>query len=106
MYQFVHIETFARVASRKERPTKKKDGATSAATSSAADPKGMDRYTTSDGVKRGDKGNVSDVISEALRDDGNCRHVDDPQAPTFLIGDADTVRALAVEIDNARTESA
>ena len=59
----------------------------------------MDRYTTADGVKRGDKGNVSDVIGEALRDDGNCRHVDDPQAPTFLIGDADTVRALAVEID-------
>ena len=98
MYQFVHIETFARVASRKERPTKKKDGATGAATSST-DPKGMDRYTTADGVKRGDKGNVSDVIGEALRDDGNCRHVDDPQAPTFLIGDADTVRALAVEID-------
>ena len=98
MYQFVHIETFARVASRKERPTKKKDGATGAATSST-DPKGMDRYTTADGVKRGDKGNVSDVISEALRDEGNCRHVDDPQAPTFLIGDADTVRALAVEID-------
>lgn len=98
MYQFVHIETFARVASRKERPTKKKDGATSAATSST-DPKGMDRYTTADGVKRGDKGNVSDVIGEALRDDGNCRHVNDPQAPTFLIGDADTVRALAVEID-------
>ena len=98
MYQFVHIETFARVASRKERPTKKKDGATGAANSST-DPKGMDRYTTADGVKRGDKGNVSDVIGEALRDDGNCRHVDDPQAPTFLIGDADTVRALAVEID-------
>jgi hypothetical protein len=98
VYQFVHIETFARVASRKERPTKKKDGATGAATSST-DPKGMDRYTTADGVKRGDKGNVSDVIGEALRDDGNCRHVDDPQAPTFLIGDADTVRALAVEID-------
>lgn len=100
MYQFVHIETFARVASRKERPTKKKAGPSGAATSSAADdPKGMDRYTTADGVKRGDKGNVSDVIGEALRDDGNCRHVDDPQAPTFLIGDADTVRALAVEID-------
>ena len=98
MYQFVHIETFARVASRKERPTKKKDGPSGAVTSST-DPKGMDRYTTADGVKRGDKGNVSDVISEALRDDGNCRHVDDPQAPTFLIGDADTVRALAVEID-------
>ena len=99
MYQFVHIETFARVASRKERPTKKKAGPSGAATSSAADPKGMDRYTTADGVKRGDKGNVSDVIGEALRDDGNCRHVDEPQAPTFLIGDADTVRALAVEID-------
>ena len=99
MYQFVHIETFARVASRKERPTKKKAGPSGAATSSVADPKGMDRYTTADGVKRGDKGNVSDVIGEALRDDGNCRHVDEPQAPTFLIGDADTVRALAVEID-------
>ena len=98
MYQFVHIETFARVASRKERPTKKKAGPSGAVTSST-DPKGMDRYTTADGVKRGDKGNVSDVIGEALRDEGNCRHVDDPQAPTFLIGDADTVRALAVEID-------
>ena len=99
MYQFVHIETFARVASRKERPTKKKKDGPSGAVTSSTDPKGMDRYTTADGVKRGDKGNVSDVISEALRDDGNCRHVDDPQAPTFLIGDADTVRALAVEID-------
>ena len=99
MYQFVHIETFARVASRKERPTKKKKDGPSGAVTSSTDPKGMDRYTTADGVKRGDKGNVSDVISEALRDEGNCRHVDDPQAPTFLIGDADTVRALAVEID-------
>ena len=89
MYQFVHIETFARSASRKERPTKKKDGAFFAATSST-DPKGMDRYTTADGVKRGDKGNVSDVIGEALRDDGNCRHVNEPQSHDYM-ADLDAV---------------
>lgn len=99
MYQFVHIETFARKSSTKVKPTKKK-----AATVSTVDetmPKGMDAFIQPNGtVKPGKtKSTMDDVLAEALRDEGHCSHVAVPKDPVFLIGDEAALRALPSEIE-------
>lgn len=99
MYQFIHIETFARKSSTKVKPSKKK-----AATVAKVDetmPKGMDAFIRPNGtVKPGKtKSTMDDVLAEALRDEGHCSHVSIPQEPVFLIGDEAALRALPSEIE-------
>ena len=43
--------------------------------------------------------NSSDVIAEALRDEGACGHVTAPQPPTFHYGDEARMRGLVAELD-------
>lgn len=104
MYQFIHIETYAREASTKTRPTKAKAKASTpqerlAALGGANAPKGMDAFTQADGKGKKAKASVRDVIAEALRNEGDCNHVDVPEPPTFLLGDEATLRNLPAEID-------
>jgi len=76
MYQFIHINTYARTASKKIKPT------------AAKNPIDAD-------VKR----SASEIISEALRDAGNCPHVENPEKPTFLEGSEQELRGLLDEIE-------
>ena len=104
MYQFIHIETFARSASTKVKPSKPRNGAKAkpiaAVVVDKVIPKGMDAFTQADGSK-GSKGKSTmyDVIAEALRDEGHIAHVENPQTPTFLIGCEITLRELESEIE-------
>ena len=81
-YQFFHIETYARVASTKVKPTKPKNGGKAPA---AKIPK--------------PKATVGDVLGEVMRDAGNCPHVANPQPPNFLYGNEDNLRAIPLEIE-------
>lgn len=81
-YQFFHIETYSRVSSTKVKPSKPKAGGKTSA------PK----------VKK-PKATVSDVLAEVMREDGHCSHVESPQPPNFLYGNADTVKAIPLEIE-------
>jgi len=76
MYQFIHIETYARKASTKIKPTKSK--------------KPQSEKTRRD---------VGGVLGEAMRDIGYCDHVENPQAPTFLYGDEDKLRSIPARIE-------
>ena len=77
MYQFIHIETYAREASTKTRPTKAKAAKAKAKASTpqgrlaalggANAPKGMDAFTQGDGKGTKGKASARDVINEALR---------------------------------------
>jgi hypothetical protein len=87
-YQFTHIETYARVASTKVKPTKPKNNSTSTT-----------KTATSTAKVKKPKATVADVLAEVLRDDGNCDHVANPQPPNFLFGDEATVRAIPLEIE-------
>ena len=85
MYQFIHIETYAREASTKT-PTKAKAKASTpqerlAALGGANAPKGMDAFTQADGKGTKGKASVRDVIAEALRNDDHCNHVEAPEPP-------------------------
>lgn len=99
MYQFVHIETFARKSSTKVKPTKKK--AATVATVDETMPKGMDAFIQPNGtVKPGKtKSTMDDVLAEALRDEGHCSHVAVPKDSVFLMGDEAALRALPSEIE-------
>lgn len=108
MYQFIHIETYARKASTKVKPTKPKGGKEAAAVAPAAQAdgerpaaRGPDSLLQKNGtVKQGrTKCNVAEVIAEALRDDGHCLHVEHPETPTFLLGDEAMLRGLPAEIE-------
>ncbi|GKS86508.1 hypothetical protein AVMA1855_20170 [Acidovorax sp. SUPP1855] len=107
MYQFIHIETYARSASKKTKPSKPKGGAKkgakakpAAAVSDAVVPKGMDVFTQADGSKgKKGKSTMAEVLAEALRDDGHCAHVAQPEPPTFLVGDEAVLRGLPAEIE-------
>lgn len=69
MYQFIHIETYAREASTKT-PTKAKASTPQgrlAALGGANAPKGMDAFTQGDGKGTKGKASARDVINEALR---------------------------------------
>lgn len=62
---------------------------------------GPDSWIQKDGTMKAGKTrtNVAGVIGEALRDAGQCLHVEHPQAPTFLLGDEAVLRALPDEIE-------
>lgn len=106
MYQFIHIETYAREASTKT-PTKSKAAKAKASTpqerlsalGGANAPKGMDAFTQADGKGKKAKVSMREVLAEALRDDDHCNHVDAPEPPTFLVGDEATLRNLPAEIE-------
>lgn len=110
MYQFIHIETYARKASTKVKPSKPKNERQAAAAATraarAADAsvnagggaKGMDAYVGTIQTPK-TRANVSDVVGEALRDPEHCPHVENPEPPTFLVGDEATLRGLPDEIE-------
>lgn len=78
--QFVRIQTYARVASKKAQQME--------------DAKAAAKGKTAKTVW-----NSSDVIAEALRDEGACGHVTAPQRPTFHYGDEARMRGLVAELD-------
>jgi hypothetical protein len=78
--QFVRIQTYARVASKKAQQME--------------DAKAAAKGKTAKTVW-----NSSDVIAEALRDEGACGHVTAPQPPTFHYGDEARMRGLVAELD-------
>lgn len=100
-YQFYHVETYARSASTKKRPSKSQarkaqeklveSGAAHADTlkSIKESPRKPDRQKIS----------VGDVIGEALRDEGCTPHIDEPMPPNYLYGNEDAVRNLPVQIE-------
>ena len=101
MYQFIHIETYAREASTKT-PTKAKASTPQgrlAALGGANAPKGMDAFTQADGKGTKGKASARDVINEALRNDDHCNHVEAPQSPTYLVGDLGDMLTLLPEIE-------
>ena len=101
MYQFIHIETYAREASTKT-PTKAKASTPQgrlAALGGANAPKGMDAFTQGDGKGTKGKASARDVINEALRNDDHCNHVEAPQSPTYLVGDLGDMLTLLPEIE-------
>ena len=104
MYQFIHIETFARSASTKVKPSKPREGAKAKPVAIPVEgkviPKGMDAFTQADGSKGNTrKSTVHEVLAEALRDEGHIVHVENPELPTFLIGSDITLRELESEIE-------
>lgn len=106
MYQFIHIETYAREASTKT-PTKPKGKTPQerlAALGGANAPKGMDAFTQADGKGTKGKASVRDVIAEALRNDDHCNHVEAPEPPTFLVGDLGDMLAIIPEIERRSAE--
>lgn len=62
---------------------------------------GPDSWLKQDGTTKASSArtNVAGVIAEALRDDGQCLHVEHPKAPTFLLGTEAGLRALPAEIE-------
>ena len=101
MYQFIHIETYALSASTKVKPTTPKGKTPQerlAALGGANAPKGMDAFTQGSKAKK-PKANVRDVIGEALRNEGDCNHVDAPQSPTYLVGDMGHMLGFIQEIE-------
>lgn len=76
MYQFMHVETYARQASTKQK------------------------LSTKGGEKaKKPKQDVRGVIAEAIREPGDCPHVSDPQPPRFLVGDEDVMRGMQADIE-------
>lgn len=102
MYQFIHIETYARKASTKVKPSKPKNEkqaiASAARSAGGGGAKGMDAYAGTIQTPK-TRANVSDVVGEALRDSEHCPHVGNPEPPTFLVGDQATLRELPDEIE-------
>ena len=83
--QFVRIQSYARVASKKAQQIE----------NARAAKKGKPPQTI---------WNSSEVIAEALRDEGACGHVKVPQPPTFLVGDEKRMRGLVAELDGYANE--
>jgi hypothetical protein len=112
MYQFIHIETYARSTSTKVKPTKSKFPKADtpqerlAALGGANAPRGMDAFVNGQATKK-PKATSADVLAEALRDEGHCAHVEAPLPPVFLLGDEAALRALPLEIErNCEAEKA
>lgn len=80
MYQFIHIETYARQASTKQKPSKKAKANTDVRASKP-------------------KQNVSGVIAEAVRDEGNCPHIAEPQPPRYIVGNNAIMREMESDIE-------
>ena len=78
--QFVRIQTYARVASKKAQQLE----------NAKAAAKGRAAKTV---------WNSADVIAEALRDAGACGHVLDPQPPVFHYGTEARMRGLVIELE-------
>ena len=78
--QFVRIQTYARVASKKAQQLE----------NAKATAKGKTAKTV---------WNSSDVIAEALRDVGACGHVLEPQPPVFHHGTEARMRGLVIELE-------
>ena len=78
--QFVRIQTYARVASKKAQQLE----------NAKAAAKGKTAKTV---------WNSSDVIAEALRDVGACGHVLEPQPPVFHHGSEARMRGLVIELE-------
>ena len=78
--QFVRIQTYARVASKKAQQLE----------NAKAAAKGKAAKTV---------WNSSDVIAEALRDAGACGHVLEPQPPVFHYGTEARLRGLVIELE-------
>lgn len=77
MYQFIHIETYARKASTKKRIA-----------DSAVKP----------------KQNLDCIIAEAIRKPGHCPHVNKPEEPRYLLGDAASMQSMEADIENNLNE--
>ncbi len=75
-YQFIHIETYSRKASTKQKPTKGKQ-------------------KTNVEAKR----NAREIIDEAIRREGNCPHVEAPEAPRFIVGNMETMENMEADIE-------
>ena len=73
MYQFIHIETYARKASTKKR-------------------------IADSAVKL--KQNLDCIIAEAIREPGHCPHVAKPEEPRYLLGDAVSMQSMEADIEN------
>jgi hypothetical protein len=105
MYQFIHIETYARKASTKVKPTNNKYAKTSKAAPAELSSSQRTTHNTPDSNGAGHdavkkpRANVSQVLGEVMRDIGYCPHVDNPQEPTFLYGDVDTLRSMPARIE-------
>ena len=78
--QFLRIQSYARVASKKAQQVE----------NARAAKKGKPPKTI---------WNSSEVIAEALRDEGACGHVKAPEPPTFHYGDEKRMRGLVAELD-------
>lgn len=105
MYQFIHIETYARKASTKKKPTNNKfakaknGGSESLSSAQRTTHNTPDSHGSGHDAPTKPRATVSGVIGEVMRDIGYCSHVDDPQAPTFLYGDVDTLRSIPERIE-------
>lgn len=105
MYQFIHIETYARKASTKKKPTNNKFAKAKAGGSGSLSSAQRTTHNTPDSHGSGHdaptkpRATVAGVIGEVMRDIGYCSHVDDPQPPTFLYGDVDTLRSIPARIE-------
>ena len=85
--QFFRIEGYARSASTRGTPTSKtKSG------------KIVQREHTKSGL------NIQEVVDEAIRELGSCPHVKNPEIPTFLVGDINTMKTLPSRIDDMCTK--
>lgn len=72
MYQFIHIETYARKASTKKRLANSADKS---------------------------KQNLDGVISEATREPGYCPHVVNPEKPRYLLGNDACMQSMESDIE-------
>jgi hypothetical protein len=105
MYQFIHIETYARKASTKKKPTNNKfakaknGGSESLSSAQRTTHNTPDSHGSGHDAPTKPRATVAGVIGEVMRDIGYCSHVDDPQAPTFLYGDVDTLRSIPARIE-------
>lgn len=105
MYQFIHIETYARKASTKVKPTNNKYAKTSKAAPAELSSSQTTTHNTPDSNGSGHdavkkpRANVGQVLGEVMRDIGYCPHVDNPQEPIFLYGDVDTLRSMPARIE-------
>lgn len=76
MFQFMHIEGYARSSAKKVKIDKKSGKPTSVP-----------------------KRSVAEIIAEVLRDEGHCDHVDNPRPPTFHYGNEVVMRGIPDRIE-------
>lgn len=105
MYQFIHIETYARKASTKVKPTNnkyskaKKDSSAELSSSQRTTHNTPDSNGSGHDAVKKPRANVAGVLGEVMREEGYCSHVDAPQAPNFLYGDEATLRSMPARIE-------